>query len=102
MKNWEGTREEVEQNGFNGVHTAKGKCVALTHNNEFAKEDALLITDALNTVNKCGLMPSELLKQRDEAVKLIKEHTENGTGYTISQDDINPMLNFLSKIQIEQ
>ena len=30
------------------------------------KKDAELIADAGNTAQKCGLLPSELLKQRDE------------------------------------
>ena len=33
---------------------------------EFAKANAELIADAGNTIQSCGLLPSELLKQRDE------------------------------------
>ena len=40
------------------------------------KKDAELIADAGNTAQKCGLLPSELLQQRDElreALKWVKE-----------------------------
>lgn len=35
--------------------------------------DAELIADAGNTIQSCGLLPSELLKQRDEMREMIKE-----------------------------
>lgn len=34
-------------------------------------EDAALIADAGNTAQKCGLLPSELLKQRDELLEAM-------------------------------
>lgn len=71
-----GTNEPVEQDGVNGVHTIKGKCVALTENGVHRKHDALLITDALNTIQKCDLMPSDLLKQRDELLEALKGSSE--------------------------
>ena len=36
------------------------------------KKDAELIADAGNTAQKCGLLPSELLQQRDELLKTMK------------------------------
>ena len=36
-----------------------------------AKANAMLIVDAGNTAQKCGLLPSELLKQRDELKRMI-------------------------------
>ena len=36
-------------------------------------KDAELIADAGNTAQKCGLLPSELLKQRDELLEALKE-----------------------------
>jgi len=35
------------------------------------KKDAELICDAGNTAQKCGLLPSELLRQRDELRELL-------------------------------
>ena len=37
------------------------------------KKDAELICDAGNTTQKCGLLPSELLRQRDELLAACKE-----------------------------
>ena len=34
--------------------------------------DAILIADAGNVAQKCGLLPSELLKQRDDAVDKVE------------------------------
>lgn len=72
MKELEITKGEVEQNGNNGIHLKNGSCVALTHNGENKKADAELIADAFNTANKCNLLPSELLKQRDELLRVLK------------------------------
>ena len=37
--------------------------------------DSLLIIDAGNTAQKCGLLPSELLEQRDELLSALKSIT---------------------------
>lgn len=51
-----------------------------------AIQNANLIADAINTANKCGELPSEVLKQRDEAVKvlelIIKHHSDVSNEYT--------------------
>ena len=47
---------------YHTVVTFDGAMV--TYNN--AKANAVLIADAGNTAQKCGLLPSELLRQRDE------------------------------------
>ena len=52
------------------------------HGNTSTKEEAIanaeLTCDAFNTIQKCGLMPSELLEQRDELLEclstLLKEN----------------------------
>lgn len=36
-------------------------------------EDAKVIADALTAIQSCGLLPSELLKQRDEIKEMLKE-----------------------------
>lgn len=38
-----------------------------------AEANAILITDAGNTYQSCGLTPSELLKQRDELKKALSD-----------------------------
>ena len=38
-----------------------------------AKSNAKLISDAGTTANKCGLLPSELLEQRNELLEALKE-----------------------------
>lgn len=44
-------------------------CSGPTHE----KSDADLIADAFNTAQSCGLLPSELLKQRDQLLTALKE-----------------------------
>lgn len=39
-------------------------------------EDALLIADAGNTAQKSGRLPSELLEQSDEAIRLLEQVAE--------------------------
>lgn len=41
-----GTPGKWEQNGNNGIHTPSGTCIATTHNGEFRKSDAVLISCA--------------------------------------------------------
>ena len=40
--------------------------------NGYSKEDAELICDAGNTTQKCGLLPSELLEQRNELFNALQ------------------------------
>lgn len=51
------------------VEMSTSKC-----NDEEIKPNIVLITDALNTANKCGYLPSDLLKRRDELIEAIKCH----------------------------
>ena len=56
-------------NGINsGIYKAK--------TDEEMKANATLIADAFNTANKCGLMPSEFLEQRDELIAYTKSLIE--------------------------
>ena len=43
-----------------------GECIT---DHVYTTEDAELICDAGNTAQKCGLLPSELLRQRDELIE---------------------------------
>ena len=45
----------------------------ITDDGEESKANALLIADAGNTAQKCGLLPSELLRQRDELREALAE-----------------------------
>jgi len=52
-------------------------CVAcvftdITDEGDEEKNNAILIADAGNTAHKCGLLPSELLQQRDDAVDKVE------------------------------
>lgn len=44
---------------------------------------AKLITDAGNTYQKCGLLPSELLEQRDELLQTLKQIERGVTGLSL-------------------
>ena len=81
MKNWKGTTGEFqvtnEKTGNCFIHpSGLSAAVAMVYTqNEHryeAQANAKLFADALNTVNKCDLMPSELLKQRDELLKALE------------------------------
>ena len=53
-------------------------------------ENANLISDAGTTANKCGLLPSELLKQRNElleVLELTKKSFENKIIDSVSGED---------------
>jgi len=47
--------------------------------------NAALIADAGNTAQKCGLLPSELLKQRDELLEALKEIAECKGAYSMDR-----------------
>jgi len=49
------------------------------------KKDAELICDAGNTAQKCGLLPSELLRQRDELREALKEIAECKGAYSMDR-----------------
>jgi len=59
------TLHRVEDKGFK-VEFSR---VAVIHNNE----DANLFKDAFNTIQKCDLLPSELLERYNEAIEALKD-----------------------------
>jgi len=80
MSNWKGSKGEfiivVEADSifkkdsiYNLVDRDRKIFPAENIDNRF---DAELFADALNTIQKCDLMPSEILAQRDEIVEFIK------------------------------
>ncbi len=54
------------------IHVASLVCV----DNPNADSNATLIADAFNTANECQLLPSELLRQRDELIMYTKSLME--------------------------
>ena len=73
---------------YHTVVTFDGAMV--TYNN--AKANAVLIADAGNTAQKCGLLPSELLRQRDELRERCKQlefMIEKGLGWDDVKNDIS-------------
>lgn len=51
---------------------AKSLCVVWKNEEEQNDEFANLIVDAGNTIQSCGLLPSELLKQNQEMREMLK------------------------------
>ena len=65
-------------------------CDIYGHMTEEGKSNAKLIADAGTTANKCGLLPSELLEQRDyllDAVKSFLYAIEDSTSKTESFEE---------------
>lgn len=58
-------------------------------------ENAKLIADAGNTIQSCGLFPSELLKQRDELIKALKESQNMLMGVDWSEDEGYPECQYV-------
>ena len=57
----------ITRNGMDWVVRANPTAIARIYSSwECEDADAELIADAGNTAQKCGLLPSELLQQRDE------------------------------------
>jgi hypothetical protein len=48
-------------------------CNITTRNQDIGYENAKLIADAGTTVNKCGLIPSELLAQRNDLLESLQK-----------------------------
>ena len=99
MKNWKGTKgtvkqehREVDEYGmfdtevFSGdtiictMHWAGERIGSTSHSRR--EDNANLIVDAFNTVNKCDLLPSKLLEQRGELLCLLIEMHENSNATT--------------------
>jgi len=73
MKELEITKGEwIYDDGYEGAFVYAKTEIGITTIAEMASVnsgDEMLIADAGNTAQKCGLLPSELLKQRDELLK---------------------------------
>lgn len=79
---WEYNNNNTEDYfDIESTHRIASICAA--EETEVSREEheanAILIVDAGNTYNKCGLLPSELLKQGDE----LREVLENLTNWVI-------------------
>lgn len=78
--NWKGTKRpccvtETEE-GYAALSASGRYEFAVFFSKETGKKDAELCSDALNTVQECGLMPSVLKQQRDELLQQIEAHLE--------------------------
>lgn len=63
----------VTKGGFMyGVYQNKTQ-ICLLPVKEDSKSNAKLIADAGTTANKCGKLPSEILKERDECMEVLEE-----------------------------
>ena len=100
MKEWKGTKGEAFFRGDTGFGDHKGYYILVGDKNkgwgkwigeakfpnlfkgseQEALDNAELITDAFNTMNKCGIMPSELLELLKECSDVL-EYTVNGHLY---------------------
>lgn len=62
------------------------------YSTDIKNADADLILDSFNTVQSCGLLPSELLKQRNDMREMLKYlHNVGGQGFEI-HDRIEKLL----------
>lgn len=86
MKNWKGTKGEVfsvvSDIDYSGNYTVRCDNRGVTFGED--EHNAKLFADALNTINKCDLMPSELLKERDELLEALKYISSANKGDEIS------------------
>lgn len=65
------------------------------------RANSKLMTDAGNTAQKCGLLPSKLLAQRDEmmnAINLMLETLERENLLWRYEDEVTSMKNSITKV----
>ena len=93
MTKFKGTKGEWVKKGVHSI--SRNECVTITSTVDSiasvhtlfdgidnyskaieAESNAQLIVDAGNTINKCDLMPSELLEQRNELLKTLQDFWE--------------------------
>ncbi|HJS00513.1 MAG TPA: hypothetical protein VJ780_06230 [Flavobacterium sp.] len=73
MKDLGITKGDWIKNGKNGIHNELGENICVTNPlSEKCITDADFIANAGTTANKCGLLPSELLEQRDEMLEALR------------------------------
>ena len=76
MGSFKGTKGKFKIIKGDQVLSSDNKTVADCENNSLSTEETIynakLVCDAFNTVTECDLLPSELLKQRNELLKNLK------------------------------
>jgi hypothetical protein len=84
MKGWKGTKglfiyendvyTDTHSNYTCHIKNENDKIIVSAFGNsvEEVRDNALLMVNAGNTIQKCGLLPSELLEQRDELLVFVK------------------------------
>lgn len=95
MKEWKGTKGEVtiEINERRTLVLSEGKAIIdFWHFDEqsiiFQNENVKLFTGALNTIQKCDLMPSELLAENLELKKQIENSQNIAIGLSMEFDSL--------------
>lgn len=71
-KRFRGTQEKVFISDLPNTIVDKENNLIAEFWHKHQKENAELFADALTTIQKCDLMPSELLSQRDELLKALQ------------------------------
>ena len=67
---------------------------------EEMKSNATLIADAFNTANKCGLLPSEVLEQRDALLSVLKRAYQcSGNHGKLLLPILDEMLDTINQIE---
>lgn len=76
-----GKNIHIKNEGLIAVIDSNNETVCICGRKESAQiANAELIADAGTTINKCDLMPSELLKQRNEMLEMLKELSRHHQG----------------------
>ncbi len=65
-------RFDVLVNPYSPLHTTSVCSLFGSAKEDEVKGNVNIIIDAANTANKCGLLPSELLEQRDDLLKALQ------------------------------
>ena len=100
---FKGTKGKASSKGYDPTTiTVNDNSIAMVYvqdvNNKDVEqiENTKLIVDAFNTVNECDLLPSKLLKQRNELLEFVKEMASR---YPNSPHIINPANELIKLIE---
>ncbi len=66
-------KNETHTNFVKGFEICWSEAAECVTDHVYKEADADLIVDAGNTAQECGLLPSELLEQRDKLIAEVKE-----------------------------
>ena len=93
MKDLGITKGELAINYFDSKLITKDKVVLFANTAKIGRKEndanLVLVLDSFNTAQKCGLLPSELLEQRDQLLRHIKAVNEVLEDAKSRMDDYN-------------